>query len=543
MKNKKIILLLLLIFIIFFLIRLPFLSSTYLLNDERDIILTGYSISKTGKDLYGNFLPFRFENISPSNPILAIYYSALWHTFFPKTIFFSRLAYIFISSFFVFLIYIIILKITENKRTSIFATLIFCFNPWIIHVTRFALEFQLALIFVLVGIYFFLNKRHLLSLFLFFLSSFTYQGFKFLIPFLLFYLELFFLIKKQIDKQFFLRRNLINLIFIFALIISTLIIDKNTALMRKNELIFFNFEKLKKIVDFKRGSSRADLSISKFFDNKPTIIIDHLSSNVLKNYDFFYLFKRGEQNAINGNVSGGQFFGIFVIFYFLGFFYLGKKGKKEDFFLFGLTLIGAIPAIIRAEDEPSFSLRAILAAVGFSYILSLGIVYYLDFIKNKKYQKLLNLFILILLFFNIVYFFYNYYFRRPILISEIFNENQRKLINFIKNNQVRNVKIFHPFPKDIYLALLFLEGTKEDLLTVQKNLKKGLPYYWNNTYELNICKNKYNYLKEKNVIVFEGCLSKEDYDRYEKNYELLKVPYSDFYSGKNAYFLFLNTKN
>lgn len=543
MRIRKNLLLLLIIFIVFFLIRLPFLSSTYLLNDERDIILTGYSIAKTGKDLYGNFLPFRFENISPSNPILAIYYSALWHTFFPKTIFFSRLAYVFISSFFVFLIYLIILNITENKRTSIFATLIFCFNPWIIHITRFALEFQLALIFVLMGIYLYLNKNFLLSLFLFFLSSFTYQAFKFLIPPLLFYLELFFLIKKQTDKQSFFRRNLINVIFVFTLIISTLIIDKNTALMRKKELIFFNTERLKKIVDFKRGSSKADLSISKFFDNKLTVIIDHLNSNILKNYDPFYLFKRGEQNAINGNVSAGQFFEIFVIFYFLGFFYLAKRGKKEDFFLFGLTLVGIVPAIIKADDEPSFSIRGSLAAVGFSYLLSLGLIYYLDSIKNKKYRRLFNFFIITLLFFNITYFFYNYYFRRPILISEIFNENQRKLVNFLKNFPRENIKIFHPFPKDIYLSLLFLEGKMEDLIMVQKNLIKGVPYYWHNTYELNICKNKYNYLKEKNVIVFEGCLSKEDYNRYEQNYQLLKIPYSDFYSGKTAYFLFLNSKN
>lgn len=543
MRVRKSLLLLLIIFIVFFLIRLPFLSSTYILNDERDIILTGYSIAKTGKDLYGNFLPFRFENISPSNPIFAIYYSALWHIFFPKTIFFSRLAYVFISSFLVFFIYLIVLKITENKKISILTLAIFCFNPWIFHVTHFALDIPLTLTFVLFGIYLYLNKRMLTSLFLFFLSSFTYQGFKFLIPFLLFYLELFFLIKNQTDKQSFLRRNLINLIFIFVLIIATLIIDKNTALMRKKELIFFNTERLKKIVDFKRGSSKADLSISKFFDNKMTVIIDHLTSNVLKNYDFFYLFKRGEQNAINGNVSAGQFFEIFVIFYLLGFFYLGKYGKKEDFYLFGLTFIGVIPAIIKADDEPSFSIRGSLAAVGFSYLLSLGLIYYLDFIKNKKYRRLFNFFIITLLFFNIAYFFYNYYFRRPILVSELFNENQRKLLDFLKNNHQENIKIFHPFPKDIYLSLLFLEGRKEDLIMVQKNLKKGLPYYWNNTYELNICKNKYNYFKEKNVIVFEGCLSKEDYDRYEQNHKLLKVPYSDFYSGKTAYFLFLNTKN
>lgn len=536
MKNRKNFLLLLNIFVIFFLIRLPFLSSTYILNDERDIILTGYSIAKTGKDLYGNFFPFRFENISPSNPIFAIYYSALWHLFFPKTVFFSRLAYVFISSFLVLLTYLLVFKITENRRVSLFTTVIFCFSPWIFHITRFALDIPLALTLLFFGICLYLNKKLFLSLFLFFLSSFTYQGFKFLVPFLVFYLELFHLMKKQVNKNSFLRRNLINFFFIITLIISTLIIDKNIALIRKNELIFLNTEKLKKIVDFKRASSKASLSISKFFDNKITVVFDHLTSNIFKNYNPFYLFKKGDPNAINGNISAGQFLEIFIVFYFLGFLYLGKKGKKQDFFILGFTFIGIIPAIIKIDEDPSFSIRGCLSALGFSYLLSLGIIYYLDFVKNKNYKKFFQFFFLIILFFNIVYFFYNYYFRRPILISEIFNENQRQLVNFLKRLPSQKIKIFHPFPKDIYLSLFFLHGNKENLPNVQNNLQKGLPYYWDN-YELNICRNKFDYLKQKNIIVFEGCLSEKDYKKYEQNLNLIKIPYSDFYSAKTAYFI------
>jgi hypothetical protein len=532
-KNKYIFLFL---FFFFFIIRLPFLDNTFLLHDERDIILSGYSIAKTGKDLYGNFLPLRFENISPSNPIGAIYFSAFWHLFFPKTVFFSRLAYVFISSFLLILVYFLTFKIIENKKISFLTALVFSFSPWIYHITRLALEIPLALTLLIAGIFFYLNKNFIFAYILFFICSFTYQGFKILIPFLLLYLEFFFFLTKDKNKYKIISfRNLINFIFIITIVFLTFLIDKNTALNRKNEIIFLNQQQLKKIVDFKRASSKAPLNLSKYFDNKLTAVIDHLINGLTKNYDISYLFKKGDSSAINGNISAGQFFQVFILFYFLGFLYLGKKLKKENLYIFGFTLIGVIPAIIKIDEEPSFSIRGSLSAFGFSYLLSLGVIYYLDLIKNKSFRHLFNIFILFFLITNIISFSYNYFCRRPILISEIFNENERQLINKLNENSNKKIKIYHNNPKDLYLSLFFLKGKPEEVFLFQKNLKKGPPYEWKN-YIFNFCQKNFNYLNEKNSIVFEGCLEPNEYQKYEDKI-ITKIKYSDFYSAKTAYFI------
>ena len=146
--------------ILFFLIRLPLLDQTNLLHDERDIVLSGYSIAKFGTDLYGTSFPMVFDGISPKNPVVAIYFSALSWLFFPiRTIFFARLPFVFISSFILLLTYEIILTLTKNKKNSIITALIFCFSPWIYHLTRLAMDINLAFVLLLAGMLLYFKKK------------------------------------------------------------------------------------------------------------------------------------------------------------------------------------------------------------------------------------------------------------------------------------------------------------------------------------------------------------------------------------------------
>src|SRR3989344_4441922 len=174
MSTKKI---LFILFILFIFVRLPNLDQINLLHDERDIVLSGWSIAKTGQDLMGKPYPLVFENISPNNPLFAIYFAAIWFLFVPiKSVFLARLPFLLISSLIVFLTFKIIKHISKDDTKSLVTTVVLCFNPWIFHITRLALDIPLALVFLFAGILFYLKKRKLLAFFLFFLTAFTYQG-------------------------------------------------------------------------------------------------------------------------------------------------------------------------------------------------------------------------------------------------------------------------------------------------------------------------------------------------------------------------------
>ena len=357
--------LLFIIFLLFILIRLPFLDQLNLLHDERDIVLSGWSIAQTGRDLFGNPFPLVFENISPNNPLFAIYFASLWFLIIPiKSVFFARLPFLLISALIVFISFKIIKFITEDDKKSLITTAVLCFNPWIFHITRLALDIPLALVFLFGGILLYLERKKFLALILFFLTAFTYQGLRLLLPFLLIYLEIFFLIRQKSWKSF-VSNSFKNLLFIIFLIVIASFLEPGISKNRLSEIIFFDFQKNAQTVDFRRITSIAPLQISRLFDNKITVAFDEVILNLSKGIDISYLFKSGDYSAINANAVTGQFLFIYIIFYFLGITSLGKKSNKYDYYILGFIPLGMIPAIL-STHRLSFSIRAVLSSLGFS---------------------------------------------------------------------------------------------------------------------------------------------------------------------------------
>ena len=203
--------LIILLTIVFFIIRLPFLDQLNLLHDERDISLSGYSIAKTGKDLSGNFLPLNIKNIAPDNPVVSIYYSAAWWLLTSeKTVFATRFPYVFFSSFLVYLVYKLIFIITKQKKLAYMTTIVFCFSPWIFHVTRLAMDVTIALPTLIIAIILQLKNNRKLSYIFYILTFFNYQGFRILIPFLILFFTVFNNQKKELLKT-----TITNILFIF----------------------------------------------------------------------------------------------------------------------------------------------------------------------------------------------------------------------------------------------------------------------------------------------------------------------------------------
>ena len=522
------------LFILFILIRLPFLDQLNLLHDERDIVLSGWSIAKTGKDLFGNPFPLVFANISPNNPLIAIYFAALWFLIIPvKSVFFARLPFLLISALVVFISFKLIKFITGDDKKSLITTAVLCFNPWIFHITRLALDIPLALVFLFGGILLYLKKKKFLALILFFLTAFTYQGLRLLLPFLLIYLEMFFLIQQKSWKSFAFN-SFKNLLFIILLIVIASFLEPGISKNRLSEIIFFDFQKNAETVDFRRITSIAPLQLSRLFDNKITVAFDEVVFNLSKGIDISYLFKSGDYSAINANAVTGQFLFINIIFYFIGIISLGKKSNNYDYYVLGFILLGMIPAILSTHGL-SFSIRAVLSSLGFSYLISLGIIFSVQILKNNKNKIYPIVAVLSIFFINLSYFIYGYYFRRPITMGELFKESERQLSNYLIRAE-KNYTVYHQSSQDMLFSYLFFKKNL-DMNKIQKNLKSK-NYAYNGLKFMN-CNHKVNYAHTNNTIVHEVCLEKKAYDILSDiNNKKVKdrIPYKDF-SQKFAYFV------
>ncbi len=208
------------------LVRLPVLDHAFLLRGERDIVLTGYSLLKTGKDFYGNVMPLQFFGLDQPSPMLSFYYSAIGWIFFPiKNVFFARLPFMLASAVNIVLIYELVRKITVKKVIGLLTAVVFGFSPGYYHLSTLALEINLAMPLLLAGMLLYLNKKRAWGWLALILSFFTYNGFRPLIPFLVVYLELFFYMKDGKFVPFIQRSFIAGMIFIVLFGVSFFFID------------------------------------------------------------------------------------------------------------------------------------------------------------------------------------------------------------------------------------------------------------------------------------------------------------------------------
>lgn len=520
--------------VIFLAIRLPLLDQMYLLHDERDIVMSGYSIAKTGRDLYGNFMPINFTGINPDNPLFAIYFSALGWLVMPwRSVVTARLPFVLVSTSLIFLVYEVIFEITKNKRLAILTTIIFCFSPWIFHLTRLAMDVTVAIVYLLAGILFYLKKKRLPAYLLFFVTFYTYQGFRVLIPFLLLYLELFHYFNKK-DTQAFIKNNIRNGVFFFLLIVSILFIDARVTANRFDQLIFSKNESIATDVNFKRSTTIASPLVSRIFYNKATVSIDYVISTFIKGQDFSYLFKNGDYSAINGNASAGQFFLVFFILYYLGLFTLGKRFDKNNWYIAGFALLGLLPAVVRAGSV-TFSIRAMLSALGFAYILALGYEAGQKILESysSRLKKSIIILLMGILLINMTYFGYDYYVRRPISVGEQFNAHEKNLLDYMQQSN-RSWTVYHKYPYEPYMSYVFLHNNV-DFRAVQQTLAHKTKFAVDNN-SFVPCAPYNTLLKVEKSVIHEGCLKDEEHRTYPMLRKVLKgLPYQD-YTKKIVYF-------
>jgi hypothetical protein len=350
--------LLIIIALVFFIIRLPFLDQLNLLHDERDISLSGYSIAKTGRDLSGNFLPLSIKNIAPDNPVVSIYYSALWWLGSPvKSVFNARFPYVVISTLLFPLIYYLILLINNDKKLAVMTSIVCCFSPWIFHITRLGMDVTLAFVTLLLAINLQIKKRQILSYIFYILTFYNYQGFRLLIPFVVFYIALFFEVRKNSNVKL-----LIHGIFLLMLFVSILFIDKDVTQKRTGQVVFLNTKYFDNQIIFNRNTSLAPTLLKSIFDNKIVAPANYILTSFTKGLDMTYLFKEGDYSAINGNISAGQFFFPLIFFYYLGFIAIGKKLNKSSLFILGFIPLGMLPSLLSLNGI-SFGIRGILSSI------------------------------------------------------------------------------------------------------------------------------------------------------------------------------------
>ena len=523
--------------IVYFLIRLIRLDSYFLLKDERDLILTVLSIAQRGVDLYGHSFPFIFLRISPQTPFLGMYWTVPIISFLHITApLFVKMLYLFPTLFFPLLVFEFILSIIKERKISFLASFVISFSPWYFHTGRLGVEAHLAYFFCLLGLILYTSKKKIVGVFFLLLSYFSYFGIRPFIFVVVPYIELWtyiFSSKKEWKKTIV---SLMVFIILFGCVFVLCSKVEHTSSRSSAEVILLNKNQLTSETNFLREISDAPFFVRKYFDNKPSIALHSIFYNFFKGIDASYLFFTGDYVAIYANQITGQFFPFLFVFFILGICFLAKKKNGKYYFVAGLSVVGLVSSLINSYSL-TFSIRSVFSLVGIGFVCALGIVYAYE-LCNKKWRSIFIVSMIFLFFFFSVIFAYKYLFQNYKMTNSLFNEQERYMARYMRNNNVQTIVVPNIHSYFLSYLVTFPSLSASLFQRAQNELNKPDILYTFDGHRFSQCPTKkINFISTDafpfSTIIDESCLSvetKQLINRY-KSEGVVKLIDTEYKSG------------
>lgn len=396
-----------------------------LFTDEVSNAYNAYSILKTAKDEYGNFMPLTFRTFGDYNLAFSVYTLVPSIAVFGLNEFGVRFPSAFLGTITVLFTYLMTKKLFDLK-IAIFAAFFLAISPWHLQFSRYDHEANFMLSFSVIGatilLYAFKKPTLLpLSALSFGLALNSYHGAKVWIPCLL--VLIFAVYRKEILKF---KKLLILPLLILLVSLLPIILNIKQSLIRGQSVGIFQSE-------------------------KP---IQTFTSNYLSHYSLNFLFVEGDKIGRHSVSGMGELFVFQLPLIALGLLTLVKLSGKSKIFTVGWLLLAAVPAGL-AQPAPH-ALRSILFTPAWAIVSALGLVSISSF-KIKGGQKVLIILALsAVAFYNFVTYLHLYYKHYPKFRARDWQDGYKEMITYV--NKVESdyntvaVSNFYGWP---YIFVLF----------------------------------------------------------------------------------------
>lgn len=389
----------------------------HLSNDEISIAYDAYSIARTGRDEHNHILPLSFQSHNTYKAPLYIYLTAPLTLILPNTITTARLLSALVGSLTVILTGLLVFRLTSTHSLALFSSAALALTPWHIFTSRLALEANLALFFLILGIYLFVwasqNRSSLALLMLATLSlvasMYAYHSEWILSPLIFIFLSFSYL-RSDHSKLFL----LFSLFILLSLpLLSDYLHNLNTTVRANTELIWREASLKRKLDNLDHPFAQILLITKTIAEN----YLDHLNPRHL----FFNGLALFEPNH---PYQPGLFLFITLPLFVLGWFGLTVFGRYRNLVIF-LALISPITSVITLGGIGYT--RYLPAVVFFNIIIASGFL-----IIWRHHSLLLKSFFLSLTSIAFMYFLLLYFFHFPLHSGESFQYGYRQAADYIK---------------------------------------------------------------------------------------------------------------
>lgn len=326
-------------------------------SDEVEVGYQSYSILKTGRDYYGNFMPLQFHSIAEWSTPLYIYSSVPTVALWGISSLGVRLPAAIFGILSIFAMYLLVKQISKDEKLAQFSSFVLTISPWHIQYSRVGFPATELLFFLILGLYFFYralsDKGKLLWVSAAFLTltPLIYSTAKLFTPILIVFLV--FVWRREISSL-----NKKYLLYVAAplFIIGSLVVYTTLfggGVQRFNYLSVFADPtasteiRVEREVDAKmRGETGLGLKPTVFdrlVHNKLVFWGGNITKNYFKAFSSEFLFIKGDLN-MRQSVGMGEFYRIDALMLLLGtfFFFTSRFDKRFKFLIAFWILVGII---------------------------------------------------------------------------------------------------------------------------------------------------------------------------------------------------------
>lgn len=341
-------------------------------GDEAQQGYSAYSILKTGRDEWGEFLPINPRGFGDFKPPLYTYLTVPSLAIFDLNVVSVRLPAAILGILTVLVVYFLAKQLLQKETIALWATFLLAISPWHVQISRTAWEGGVGILTFSLGLLFFLKSKKdsnffLLTIIFWGLTFYTYHSFRVLAA--LFILGLFFLHR-------FSRKQIIYLSLSLFIFLLPLLFNWGNISTRASDVGIFSSEQITGYFKSK-GTSPLPPIVDKIFDNKFLFIKNSFVENYLSFLSPTFFFTGGRPDNTYLNFSG---FGLLYLLELILWLFAVKEiffkklvNKEILIWWFIAAPVGAALATggMNANRAPTFLLlTTLISAIGMVSLLN-----------------------------------------------------------------------------------------------------------------------------------------------------------------------------
>lgn len=410
--------------------------------DEVSHGYNAYSILQTGRDEWGTFLPTIFPAFGDYKLPLYIYLTVPFVAFFGLNALSVRLVSVLAGTLAIPAICLLTNKLFANKKLSILnlsaksasfqlsvgeiAGFTLALLPWHIFISRPALEANLALTFIITGLYFLLKKSFIPASIFLSLSLHTYNTSRLFIPLVL--ISWFFIYRPKLKIT---KKNAISLIILFFA--GTMVLYQvfmGTGIARYSQISLLSEHQVY-VIGEDRANSTLPGILPRLIYNRPVQVSKMVALKYLEHFTPSFIYQSNGANNQFSIPNTNMLTWPIITAYFIGLFFTLKNIKQKNS-LFLLALLFLSPLADSLTIDPAHALRSSIMIPALVIISSLGIFY----VNSKtKFKKLILLIFAITLILSTVNYWKKYDTEYKNTYSASWQYGYQQVISYINENQ------------------------------------------------------------------------------------------------------------